>query len=145
MFSTALSLVTNWGMFQSFKRQTFRYLGLVGIRKRLTLPRQTTPSPVYPGLQAQVLSPPETFVHTANSEHPPLDLLHKSTSGNQRRGQRSASDGFHDMLNVCFYLCRRFHFPHIQRHKHKQQQLIPEDLKDNYSRRETLNKRCTWR
>ena len=54
------------------------------VRGQDYIPRQTTPSPVYPSLQVQVLSPAETFVQMANFEHPPLDQVHMSSSERQR-------------------------------------------------------------
>ncbi|TNN60748.1 hypothetical protein EYF80_029092 [Liparis tanakae] len=56
------------------------------VRGQDYLPRQTTPSPLYPSRQVQVLSPAETLKQVENSEHPPFALLHRSISETQREG-----------------------------------------------------------
>lgn len=79
-----------------------------------------TPSPVYPCLQVQVLIPAATLVQTANSEHPPLDRLHKSSSERQKEKDEESvitlKDRFNDAVCVCVCvcLCSRFRFLHIQ-------------------------------
>lgn len=55
------------------------------------VPKHTTPSPVYPSLHVQVLSPADTFVHTAFSEHPPLDQAHRSSSAQERSTKQNLS------------------------------------------------------
>lgn len=67
-----------------------------------------TPSPVYPCLQVQVLIPAATLVQTANSEHPPLDRLHKSSSERQKEKDEESvitlKDRFNDAVCVCVCL-----------------------------------------
>ena len=44
------------------------------------IPKQMTPSPVYPSLQVQVLSPGTVSVQSANIEQPPLAVAHRFVS-----------------------------------------------------------------
>lgn len=68
------------------------------------IPRQTTPSPVYPSLQVQVLIPAETFVQMANSEHPPLDQLHISSS--EKKKKIIKPDLIFNICIGCVCVCR---------------------------------------
>ena len=106
------------------------------------IPRQITPSPVYPRRQVQVLSPAETFVQMANCEHPPLDLLHRSSSERHREKSKKIWTGYVCAcacvcVCVCVYLCSRFHCLHIQPHTNRQE-LNPAVLLYSCSRGHTV-------
>lgn len=103
------------------------------------IPRHMTPSPVYPCLQVQVLSPAETFVQTAKSEHPPLDQLHISSSEKQREKKVIRFNICTGCVCVCVcsYLCSKFHCLHIQQHTHRLQ-LSPLVLLYSCSRGQTV-------